>query len=215
MAGRLICIEGIDSSGKNTQSKLLAERLKAQLYSFPRYDTMVGKIIKRHLTGQIALREEHTIDSSDHTIDGDVVYRTAPEDPIAFQALMLADKATASVEIRNHLSVGHDVVCDRWIQSAVCYGAADGIDPLWLQAIHEAFPRADLNIFLDVAPEEALRRRPDACDRFERDREKQARVREEYQKMWASAGHRYVIVNGVGTVEVVAERIWTEVTERL
>ena len=47
---KLIVIEGTDCSGKNTQSKLLQEKLKKDGYkvvemSFPMYDTPTGKII--------------------------------------------------------------------------------------------------------------------------------------------------------------------------
>jgi dTMP kinase len=50
MRGKLILIEGTDCSGKQTQSELLLKRLneagiKAQMLSFPMYDTPTGKII--------------------------------------------------------------------------------------------------------------------------------------------------------------------------
>lgn len=217
-----VCIDGIDGSGKATQSKILAERLGAKLYSFPRYETPIGKMIRRHLTGRVALREEHLIDSSDHTIDGDVVFRVASEDSLMFQALMIADKCNAAEEIQDLFLDGTPVVCDRWIPSAICYGAADGVDREWLIQTHLPLPEADLNIFLDVTPEEALRRRPDARDRYERDREKQKRVREEYQKLWEEnavlidGAPIYVTVNGdggggPGSIAVVAERVWAVV----
>ena len=217
-----VAIEGVDAAGKNTQSKILAERLNAKLYSFPRYDTPIGQIIKRHLIGAVALREEDVRDSSDPAIDGDLIYRVAPEDPFMFQTLMLADKCNAADEMQDAYFSGTPVVCDRWVPSAICYGAADGVDRNWLIETHRALPEADLNIFLDVTPEEALRRRPEARDRYERDREKQKRVRSEYQRWWAENSARsegapgYTIINGdggsgPGAIEVVAERIWAAV----
>ncbi len=200
-----VAIDGVDSSGKATQSQILAAHLTAKLFSFPRYETTVGKIIKRHLTGEVALRETW-----------ETVHRVAPEDPIAFQALMLADKAEADAEIKRTLAMGINVVCDRWIPSALCYGAADGVNRDWLFAIHQSFTQADLNVFLDVPPEEALRRRPEARDRYERDREKQERVREEYQKLWKACGsRRYVTVDGIGSKVDVTERIMDVVRRRL
>src|SRR5947207_9417818 len=162
-----VCIEGCDGAGKNTQSKILAERLRAKLYSFPRYATPIGKVIRRHLTNAIELREHYTI--SVESVSGDARLehhqRTAPEDPLMFQALMIADKCNAAEEIQDLFLSGTPVVCDRWIPSAICYGAADGVDREWLIQTHLPLPEADLNIFLDVTPEEALRRRPDTRHR--------------------------------------------------
>ena len=55
--GKLIVIEGTDCSGKETQTKLLVERLnqeniKAQRISFPMYDTPTGKIIGSCILGK-------------------------------------------------------------------------------------------------------------------------------------------------------------------
>jgi len=215
-----VCIEGVDAAGKATQSKILAERLGAKLYSFPRYDTEIGKIIKQHLLGKVALREFRS--SVDNPSSG-TAFPVASEDPLMFQALMLADKCNAAEELQELFLAGTPVVCDRWIPSAICYGAADGVDREWLMRAHLPLLSADLNIFLDITPEEALRRRPEARDRYERDREKQKRVREEYQRLWAGdyvddeTGAHYVTVDGDGggsgaaAIDVVAERIWVAV----
>jgi|HubBroStandDraft_6_1064221.scaffolds.fasta_scaffold315185_2 dTMP kinase len=215
----LVCVDGLDASGKQTQTRKLLERfdsigVKAVLYSFPRYTTTVGKAILRHLKGSISMREEHSIDSSDIRIDGDTVYRTASEDALAFQGLCLMDKADAAVEIEQHLDSGTVVICDRWWQSAFAFGAADGLDPDWLVRVHGMLPEAWLNIFIDVPLEEALRRRPEARDRYERDREKQKVVRANYEKLWTSAGPDYVKIDGLGTEDEVHERIWSALENR-
>ena len=55
---RLIVIDGLDGSGKATQSKLLAERLnqsgyKARTISFPDYDSDSSALVKMYLGGQL------------------------------------------------------------------------------------------------------------------------------------------------------------------
>ena len=50
--GKFIVLEGIDQSGKMTQTMLLIKQLSKQGYkvksmSFPMYNTPVGKLIKR------------------------------------------------------------------------------------------------------------------------------------------------------------------------
>lgn len=60
MAGKIIVIEGTDCSGKETQSKLLVERLnalgkKCASFSFPMYDTPTGKIVGGAYLGKVEI----------------------------------------------------------------------------------------------------------------------------------------------------------------
>jgi len=69
MSGKLIIIEGTDCSGKETQSKLLVEKLtkkgkKVKRISFPMYDTPTGGIVGSCVLGkpemcQELLRQDH------------------------------------------------------------------------------------------------------------------------------------------------------------
>jgi thymidylate kinase len=215
----LIAIEGLDAVGKGTQSKLLADHLKGNLYSFPRYDTPLGGHILRHLKGYTALMEKRSRDSSDMQIDGDDYYVKAPEDAMVFQCMMTADKYDAQIDIERDMSSNLDVVADRWKPSAYCYGIADGLSPEWLKRIQLGLIEADLYIWLTVSEEEALRRRPKLRDRYEKDREKMKLVRENYNELWserwgAGHGNSWVVVAGEGTIEEVQERILKEVNRR-
>jgi dTMP kinase len=56
---KIITIEGTDCSGKETQSKLLLEKLirdgyKVKMYSFPQYELPTGKIVGECLMGRLA-----------------------------------------------------------------------------------------------------------------------------------------------------------------
>lgn len=217
----LIAIEGTDASGKNTQTQLLAARLREMgrevvTYAFPRYDTPVGKTIKRILTGEIAVAYAGQPGDRPES----QVIRLPVDEAHVLQALMTADKADATPEIATHINEGTVVICDRWISSAICYGTADGLDAEWLHRINFPLPDAALSIFIDVSPEEALRRRPEARDRYERDREKQKRVHEEYVRLWGCERGQsriviapdpfyevYYRVNGERSVEEVSDLI--------
>jgi len=213
-----IAIEGTDAAGKATQTRLLAEHIRAMgrevvTYSFPRYDTPVGQTIRRLLIGDtcVAWTDTATDACDDHAR--------------VLQALMIADKADAAEDIAAQFNEGTVVICDRWIPSALCYGAADGLDPEWLRRINFPLPDASLNVFIDVSPEEALRRRPEARDRYERDREKQERVHAEYVRLWGcDLGQERIVlapdpyyqvyyrVNGERSQEQVAEGIFKAAT---
>jgi dTMP kinase len=207
-------IEGCDSVGKNTQSKRLVEKFdsigrNAVVLSFPRYETTVGKAIRRHLLGETALTQVSA------SWPRDMPQLPAPEDPLAFQCLMLADKMDAALDIEAHIFAGRVVICDRWTPSAICFGEADGVDAHWLQRVQEVLPRPALHVFIDVPEDEALRRRPEMRDRYEKDREKQKVIRQNYKTLWEVGAEedaeRWVVVDGVGTVEEVTERIWKHV----
>ena len=210
----LLAIEGCDSVGKNTQSKRLVEKFdsigrNAVVMSFPRYETVVGKAIRRHLMGEIgvAVTSAPVVSSWEGA--------RAPEDPLAFQCLMLADKMDAALDIEAHIFAGRVVICDRWTPSAICFGEADGLDAHWLQRVQEVLPHPALNVFIDVPEAEALRRRPAMRDRYEKDREKQKVIRQNYKTLWEVGAEEepaeWVVVDGVGTVEEVTERIWKHV----
>ena len=112
-------------------------------------------------------------------------HTTAPEDALAFQCMMVADKYHAASEISRFLRSGVDVVCDRYWQSAYAFGGSDGLDEQWLLDVHEMMPKPDVNILLSLSPEEALERRPQMRDRYETDRETQVRVRVNYLRLWS------------------------------
>jgi len=192
-----VVLEGIDACGKETQSKFLAEELRDELHrevllvSFPRYETPLGKLMRRHLRGFVSLTEERTRDSSDPVVDGLSYHVRAPEDALAFQALMIADKADAAADIQAALGRGTIVVADRWWPSAYAYGKADGLDWQWLIHTHAALPQPNLNILLDISADESLRRSDDPerrktkpRDRYEEDRKKLHAVRDNYLGLW-------------------------------
>ncbi|HEV3059672.1 MAG TPA: hypothetical protein VGY48_15585 [Vicinamibacterales bacterium] len=227
----IVVIEGLDASGKNTNAQLLKTRFEALgreavIFSFPRYDTPVGRAIKRHLKGETLLAE--VVDKRSlgpevmkYTPAWGFVGAPAAEDAMVFQSLMLADKYDALAEIQIHLAAHRVVICDRWWQSALAFGATDGLDEKWLHRIHSGLPNhlgsasvLDINIFIDVPEAEALRRRPEARDRYEKNRELQTRVRENYKRLWTNAGAGYATVDGVGTLQEVHERIWRAIEER-
>lgn len=173
----LVVFEGPDAVGKNEMSTRLTEEINksgrsATRISFPRYETLLGKTILRHLKNEISLREPEE------------PFSRAPEDALMFQCMMVADKYHAASEISKLLARGVDVVCDRYWQSAYAFGGSDGLDEQWLLDIHDMMPKPDLNILLTLSPEEALKRRPKLRDRYEMDRETQVKVRKNYEVLW-------------------------------
>jgi len=212
-----IAIEGADANGKATQSTRVCEALggrkvgtdlpylgRCALYSFPRYETPLGKAILRHLKREISVIEEP------HGWKAEKV--TAPEDAMIFQCMMTIDKYIIAPEIISHLRSGLSVVADRWTVSAEIYGWLDGLDLGWLEAAQAMLPKADVNIYLEVPVEESIRRRPKLRDRYEEDIAGQHKIRARYREVWETRAafegqNTWAIVDGVGGVEEVTQRI--------
>jgi thymidylate kinase len=182
---RLIVFEGADAVGKFEMSTRLVDEInkmpgkKAKRIAFPRYETPVGKAILRHLKREVRLDEQ----STEH-VAGILGGDRAPEDALAFQCLMIADKYHAVIEINQALNDGYDIICDRWWQSAYTFGTSDGLDSKWLVEVHDMLPWGDINILLDVSAEVSASRRPAFRDRYETDREAQERIRAIYRDLW-------------------------------
>jgi dTMP kinase len=102
MAGKLLSFEGIDGCGKGTNTRKVKEYLESQgkkvkMYSFPQYDTTVGKIIARYLKGDF----------------GDI--KKVPYELICIA--YAADRASVAQEVTEFLENDYWVIMDRYTYS--------------------------------------------------------------------------------------------------
>lgn len=206
----IIAIEGLDASGKATQAAAVAAALKpSTVISFPRYGGPFGVAILEHLRGELVLckRDKETGALS-----------TSPDDAVAFQSFMTMDKYDAASEIKALDRKGQFVVLDRYWPSACCYGADDGLDFGSMLRINSRLPPADLYVLLDISVERTTARRPEARDRYERDKEKLSRIRDRYLYMWQlmldsevpPLKSTWVVLNGYEEPSVITTKILSE-----
>lgn len=119
--GKIIVIEGTDCSGKETQTKLLVERLKKEDYkverlSFPMYDTPTGKIIGACLLGkQDMCNELLTTEHSFFPEGGGNI------DSLAAINLYAADRRYNLPKIENLVNEGYIVIIDRYVTSNMAH----------------------------------------------------------------------------------------------
>ena len=141
-----IVLEGLDGAGKSTQIRMLrqlfADRgVESEYVHFPRFDSPVyGQLIARFLRGEFSGVQE--------------------VDPYIVALIFAGDRADAAPQIRQWLAEGKAVVLDRYVYSNVGFQCAklpagEERDRLadWIVNLefgHNALPRPDLSLFLDV-----------------------------------------------------------------
>lgn len=222
-----IVIEGLDASGKATQSKLLAERLKGTCITVPDYSTETGKAILGNLKKEwcaTGLIKPTALRDGPPGIDRQAAVENNKLNALVFQALMIINRYEMVPRISEALKRG-PVILDRWTQSSTVYGVCSGLDPEWCERVQASLPQADVNILIDVPVEEGFKRRPERRDRHETDRPFLEKVRVEYLKMWgmnkwgnapaipymggvfSPRGDNWIIINGLGTIEEIHEHI--------
>lgn len=190
----LIAFEGLDQSGKQTQTRLLRDRIraagcKARAVSFPDYGTAIGEELARALQGE------------------------RDYGPEVMQLLYIANRYERRPDLDRWRTAGIALLCDRYVASSIAYGEAQGLDPVWLAELQRFLPQPDLTILLDVAPETAVTRKAAGRDRYEQDRALQARVRDSYLRQAQQPA--WLRVDGERPVPDVAAAIGAEVEPRL
>ncbi|KAK5655667.1 hypothetical protein OQA88_5600 [Cercophora sp. LCS_1] len=159
--GALVVLEGLDRSGKTTQTKLLEQRFvelgkKVRLMRFPDRTTPIGQMIDGYLKSQV--------DMDDHVI----------------HLLFSANRWEAVKEITELVAAGITVLCDRYYYSGIVYSAAKQNPSLtlpWARAPEVGLPRPDLVLFLDLDEAQAKARGGWGGEVYEKG-EMQRRVRE-------------------------------------
>lgn len=209
----MVCIEGIDAAGKASQSRRLAHRMKAELFTFPDYTTRIGHMIKGHLSGYWTAAPRGPVDDPNPE-------RVKTLDAVVFQALQLANRMEHAATIAGLQVDGRNVVLDRYWPSGFVYGTADGLDGDWLISLHQWLPQPDLFLLLDVDPAVSTQRRPERRDRYEKQEGLMTRAVGLYRDLWTvnraksqPFGTRWVVVDGNETEDEVAADIWRIVSD--
>lgn len=188
----LVAFEGGEGCGKSTQARILAERLDAVLTHEPGA-TATGRRIR-----ELLLDPEATIDARAEAL------------------LMAADRAQHLVEvIAPALAKGRHVVTDRYLYSSVAYQSygrgLDLRDVRHLSAFAGA-PEADLVVLITVSPAVRVQRVKPAPDRIEASGDAfHHRVDEGFRALAEADPHRWVVVDGDGSIDDVAAAVWAAV----
>ncbi len=167
--GMLIDFEGIDGSGKWTQTKLLEKELKERgfdvaIYSYPNYNSEYGKIIEGFLDGKFDLNIDEQF------------------------LLYLTDILRDKKRIKEKLKKGSIVITDRYFPSTIAYQCANLFD---FETAKKIVRLVDLTVpsvifYLDIPADVAFfrkRKEKGMGDRFEEDISFLGKVRKIYERL--------------------------------
>ena len=208
MRGHFITFEGGEGSGKSTHAATLAQRLKSlgiEVVLTREPGGSAGAEIIRHI---LLSGVAKPLGAETETI----LFAAARDDHVRHTILPA-------------LEAGKWVICDRFIDSTRVYqGALGRVDPRLIRSLERVTvgpARPELTFILDVPATVGLaraktRRGSGKADRFESEGIKfHEALRQAYRDLAAKEPKRCIVVDGRPPRDVVAERIWVAVEQRL
>jgi dTMP kinase len=209
LPAHFITFEGGEGSGKSTQARLLAERLK-------------------HAGVEVLLtREPGGSPFAEQVRDFILGGRALPHPPLAEALLFYAARADhLATVIVPALTAGKWVISDRFSDSTRVYqGVAGGVPAATIEGLDKLVvgPHTPaLTIIMDISPDDGLRRaalrRPEgaATDPFEaRTLAFHGQLRDGFRALAAREAARCVLVDGAGPAAPIAATVWKHVEARL
>jgi len=208
VAGKLISFEGSEGSGKSTQIARLAAHLQK-----------LGREV-------ITVREPGGTEIGEQIRN--IIVHNSKGDEMCPEAELLMFAAARAQLVREviapALASGKYVLSDRFLDSSTVYqGIARKLAPDPVQQINRfavGTVMPDLTIVLDVSTDVGLarirQRASDIPDRMERENiDFYEKVRAGYLLLAESLPERLSVIDGSGTEDAVAKRVWTAFTARL
>ncbi len=136
--GVLICVEGIDGSGKSTQIELLhswlnsinVDTILTQWNSSDLISNTTKKAKKKNLLSGRTFSLLHAVDFADR------LERT----------------------IKPALKAGFVVLADRYVYTAFARDVARNVDPKWVRNMYSFAIKPDITFYFDVSPKDSLER---------------------------------------------------------
>ncbi|MFI3253129.1 MAG: dTMP kinase [Eubacteriales bacterium] len=196
--GYFFAFEGIDGSGKTTQTKAVAKQISNSYFTAQPSKGPMGRLIREYLSTE----------------------KTCP--PKALSALFVADRLDHILGENGLLSLkerGEIILCDRYYFSSFAYQTLDQSleDVITLnQEPRKLFP-PDATFYIDVPPEIALKRltqRGNSLDIFETE-EKLKEIYQNYQKAFTTLQkeEKIIIIDGTREEKIITEDILSKIRE--
>ena len=190
----IVVIEGGDQAGKKTQTELLfgalkKRKIKTTTFSFPDYSTPIGKEITKYLNGK----------------------RQFP--PQTIHCLLAANRWEKLNQILQAQLKNSVLIMNRYYQSNLVYGLANGMKQKWLENLDAGLPKADMVILLDVSQKESFDRKKTKRDKFEKNKEFLMKISKIYRE--TAKKKRWKIIDASQSKEAVHDEILISFSKKI
>ena len=200
---KFITFEGIDGCGKSTQVKMLVEEFERLNMDVITIREPGGNRISESIRDILLYRDTHELAGRTEAL------------------LMTASRAQLTKEIIvPALEKGTWVIADRYADSTLAYQGGgrqidiDSLEDLNRFATYDTIP--DLTFFIDILPDEGVKRQNTKLDRIEQAGiDFQSRVRDQYLKLAETYSDRIVVIDGQENISTIHKNIWKKFKERM
>ena len=201
--GKFIVFEGIDGSGKTTQTRLLAQKLEAAghtvMLTAEPTSLETGKTLREALGGKLK--------------------KTDCEMAVMFVQDRIAHNTEAVSGINSLVASGVTVICDRYYYSTLAY-QGQSTDYDWVKSMNLRCPeirKPDMCIYIDLLPYQSLERISRGRESVEiyENEETLTRVRQQFLSVIddLKKEDNICVIDGYRSVDEVAEDIYGRVLD--
>lgn len=180
----IIALEGIDNAGKTTIASRLEKYYKAK---------GIEVVISKELTTDV----------------GQCLINKIKNDYVSSEVKTFLFAADRQIRIENLayiLNIKDSIVIfDRYLYSAVAYRGSEGISDEWVLSVNRFVKEADLNIYIDITPEESISRNNNVKFNIHYSYEELEKVRYKYLQFVDSG--KMKMVDGMRDIEQVSSDI--------
>lgn len=179
----IVIFEGLDNCGKTTLVEMIHEYYESKGINnevSKEFGTNIGKEIK-------------------------TMAKAGTLDPILKGFLFAADRYIRMRNITKNDIESKVLLFDRYVPSAMAYRMAEGVDKEWVANLNSIFPKPDIGFFIDITPEESVRRNTDTKFNIKAPVEHLAKVREAYISILKE--NNLIPINGMQPIETIFEEV--------
>ncbi len=205
MSGHFITFEGIDGSGKSTQAKLLADRLRAEGFEV---------VLTREPGGSVGAEEIRAL-----VLEGNPDRWSAETEILLFTA---ARRDHLERTILPAVAAGKIVICDRFADSTRMYqGLSRGDLRGIVDQLHSLMigREPDLTVLIDMDPATGLARaksRQTAEERFEDfGQALQEQMRKGFLNLSKEYADRFRVIDGARDMDSVSDAVYATVKQHI